>query len=171
MAFLLSLLLPGNPCSAQLCPQSGCPHPVIQLLLPSSPHISDLCLSPSLAPISPDLLSSQLLWHLFPPQQSCATVLLLMFTTIVLSPWQTHSNGGGRDIFNLLFCFSLFSWPLCLTMLSPFPEISLLCWCWCSVCLFPVPHPIHNMFSSAHLLEHTLLPMPVCLSSPTNPSK
>lgn len=48
-AFLFLLLL-WNPCSAQLCPQSGCPHPVTQLLLPSAPHISDLCLSPSLVP-------------------------------------------------------------------------------------------------------------------------
>lgn len=49
-ASLLSLLLLGNPYSAQLCPVSGCPHPVTQLLLPSPPHISDLCLPPSLPP-------------------------------------------------------------------------------------------------------------------------
>ena len=86
-------------------------------------------------------------------------------------PGRHITNGGGRDIFDLLFCSSLLSWPLCLTTSSPSPEFSLLGWCWCSVCLFPVTHPIHKMFSSADLLEHTLLPMPVCLASPTNPSK
>lgn len=36
------------------------------------------------------------------------------------------------------------------------------------LCLFLVPHPL---CSSADLSEYTLLPIPVCHASPTNPSK
>lgn len=90
-----------------------------------------------LATISPHLHFSQLLWHLFPnespaTQTTCSQSGLLLPFCFSRSPLSSFllgrhiTNGGGRDIFDLLFCSSLFAWPLCLTTSSPSPEVSLL---------------------------------------------
>lgn len=141
-----------------MCPSSGCPHPVTQLLLPSPPHISDLSLPPSyLANISPHLHFPWLLWHLFPNELPATQTarsqsgLLLPFS-FSLSPLLSFllgrhiTNGGVRDILDLLSCSSLFAQPLCLTTSSP--SLRSPCWAGAGVpyACFPLLIPYTRCF-------------------------
>lgn len=160
-----------NPCSDQLCPQSGHCHPVTQLLLPSPPHVPDFCLPPSL----PDQRYSWLLWHLFlnelPTTRTTAVRMDFWphFSSHVthFSPWKIHNKWEKQG--HLWFCLLLFH--ICLAFMFSY----LLSVPWGLppglMPVFHISHPAPKMFSSADLLENTLLLMPVCLTSPRKPSK
>lgn len=145
--------LPWKSCSAHLCPLPGCPHPVTQLLLPSPPRISGLCLPPSL-PLSLHtciLLSSSSISSQTSYQQlklpvaraDCCSFLLLMFPALVFSPWQTHYKWDRQKH----LWPSLLLFLICLYVLPPRPHpLRSPCWAGVPYACFPLLIPYARCF-------------------------